>query len=128
MPTLVPALAILLAAAKLLGMGDAAWQPLTPGTPKGPEYAAVHVDTAMSQTLLRVPKDTAVPEGRHQNDATLVLLEGELTIEAEGKTFALVRGSVLELPAGASYRGRTKWDKKALVLITLAGPWSRPPE
>jgi len=128
MPTLAPALAVLLAAAKLLGMGDVAWQPLTPGTAKGAEYAAVHPGMAMSQTLLRVPKDSAVPEGRHPTDATLVLLEGELTIETEGKTFALVQGSVLELPAGASYRGRTKWDKKALVLITLAGPWSRPAE
>ena len=109
----------------MTGMGDAAWQPLIPGATRGPEVAPVHAAAALSQTLLRLAKDTVLPPGRHGADATLVLLEGELTIEAEGKTFALAQGSVLELPAETIYRGRTKWDKKALVLITLGGPWAR---
>jgi quercetin dioxygenase-like cupin family protein len=120
-------LAFLLAAARLLAMDDAAWQPLLPGAEKGAQVAPVHAGPALSQTLLRLPKESAMPPGRHETDATLVLLEGELTIEAEGKTFQLARGSVLELPKGTVYRGRTKWDKPALGLITLAGPWSRAP-
>lgn len=118
---------LLLAAAKLLAMDDAAWEPLLPDFPKGAQVAPVHAGPALSQTLLRVPKESALPSGRHDTDATLVLLEGELTIEAEGKTFQLARGSVLELPKGTLYRGRTKWDKPALGMITLAGPWSRAP-
>jgi len=128
MPVLASLPLLLLGAAKLLAMGDAPWQPLTPGAAKGPEIAAVHAGAGLSQTLLRVPKDTALPPGRHEAEATLVLLEGELTVEAEGKSFALVSGSVLELPAGTSYRGRTKWDRKAVALVTLAGSWSRAAE
>jgi mannose-6-phosphate isomerase-like protein (cupin superfamily) len=108
-------------------MDEAAWQPLIPGTAKGPEFAAVHAEDAMSQTLLRVPKESTLPAGHHQADGTLVLLEGELTIETGGKTFSLKRGSVLELPEGTVYGGRTKWDRPALALITLTGPWSRSP-
>jgi quercetin dioxygenase-like cupin family protein len=121
-------LAFLLAAASLLAMDDAAWQPLLPEASRGPQVASVHAGAGLSQTLLRVPKESTLPPGRHDTDATLVLLEGELTIEAEGRTFQLARGSVLELPKGTAYRGRTKWDKPALGLITLAGPWSRAPE
>lgn len=128
MPLLASIVLSLLGATKLLSLGDAPWQPLTPGAVKGLEIAAVHAGAVLSQTLLRVPKDTAFPEGRHEADATLVLLEGELTIEAEGKTFQLAQGSVLDLPKGTVYRGRTKWDKKALALITLAGPWARRPD
>ena len=111
-----------------LAANQAAWQPLLPQAPKGAQVASVHAGATLSQTLLRIPKESALPEGRHDTDATLVLLEGELTVEAEGKTFQLARGSVLELPKGTIYRGRTKWDKAALGLITLAGPWSRAPE
>src|SRR5262245_21484940 len=124
MPVLASISLLLLGAAKLLSPGNAPWQPLSPGATRGAETAAVHAAATLSQTLLRLPKDTALPPGRHDADATLVLLEGELTIEAEGKTFALTQGALLELPAGTIYRGRTKWDKKALVLITLAGPWA----
>jgi quercetin dioxygenase-like cupin family protein len=125
----MPVLALLLlGSAKLLTMGDASWQPLVPGVTKGPEVAAVHAAPTLSQTLLRIPKETALTPGLHEADATLVLLEGELTIEAEGKTFRLAQGSVLELPKGTVYRGRTKWDTKALLLITLAGSWARQPQ
>lgn len=127
MPVLAT-LTLLLASAKLLALGDAPWQRLGPDAPKGVEVAAVHAAAALSQTLLRIPKETALPSGRHASDATLVVLDGELTIEAEGKTFQLAQGSVLALTGGTVYRGRTKWDKKALVLITLAGPWARTPE
>ena len=126
------ALAVLLLAAgepapapRLAAMADAAWRKLTPEAAKGPEVATVHAGPALSQTLLRLAKDTVLPPGSHERDATLVLLEGELTIESSGKTFALTRGSLLELPAGTAYKGRTKWDKPALALVTLAGPWSR---
>ena len=125
MPALV---GLLLAAATALNRGDAAWQPLMPGAAKGPEVAAVQAAATLSQTLLRIPKEAALPSGRHASDATLVVLDGELTIEAEGKTFQLAQGSLLALPGGTVYRGRTRWDKKALVLITLAGPWARTPE
>ncbi|HEX5041571.1 MAG TPA: cupin domain-containing protein [Candidatus Polarisedimenticolaceae bacterium] len=128
MPVLATLALLLLGSAKLLAMGDASWQPLVPGATKGPEVAAVHVAATLSQTLLRIPKEAVLPEGRHDVDATLVVLEGELTVEAEGRTFQLVQGSLLELPAGTSHRGRTKWDKKALLLITLAGPWARQPQ
>jgi quercetin dioxygenase-like cupin family protein len=128
MPVLAPLALLLLAAARLVAMGDAPWQPLVPGAAKGPEVAPMHAATTLSQTLLRIPKETALPPGLHDADATLAVLEGELTIEAEGKTFQLAQGSLLELPAGSVYRGRTKWDKKALLLITLAGPWARQPQ
>ena len=114
------------AALRLTALGDASWQRLVPGAEKGPEVATVLGNVGLSQTLLRMPKESVLPPGRHEVGATLVLLEGELTVEAEGKTFALTAGSMLELPKGTRYGGRTKWDKKALALITLAGPWSRP--
>jgi quercetin dioxygenase-like cupin family protein len=120
--------ALVLAALLLTSLDGAAWERLSSDAPKGVEIAHVHTGATLSQTLLRLPKDTPVPSGRHEADATLVLLEGELAVEAEGKTFQLAQGSVLELPAGTVYRGRTKWDKKALVLITLAGPWARQPQ
>ncbi|HET9300339.1 MAG TPA: cupin domain-containing protein [Candidatus Polarisedimenticolaceae bacterium] len=120
--------ALVLAALLLTNLEDASWQRLAPNAPKGVEVAAVHAGSTLSQTLLRLPKEASLPPGRHDADATLVVLEGELTIEAEGKTFAMAQGSVLDLPKGTSYRGRTKWDKKALLLITLAGPWARQPQ
>jgi quercetin dioxygenase-like cupin family protein len=127
------AVAILLLAAdpaalRVTAMGDASWQRLVPGAEKGPEVATVLGGAGLSQTLLRLAKDTALPPGVHDADATLVLLEGEMTIEAAGKTFALTPGSVLEIPKGTRYAGRTKWDKKALALLTLAGTWSRAAE
>jgi len=125
MPVLAALTMVLLGSAHLLAVGDAPWQRLGPDAPKGVEVAAVHAASTLSQTLLRVPKESSLPPGRHDADATLILLEGELTIEAEGKTFQLAQGSVLEVSSGTVYRGRTKWDKKALLLITLAGPWAR---
>lgn len=128
MPSLALVLTILLPALQHTAMSDAPWQKLAPAAERGPEVATVHAGTSLSQTLLRLGKDAALPAGRHPADGTLVLLEGEMTVEAGGKRFQLLPGSVLELPAGTVYAGRTKWDKKALALLTLAGPWSRAPE
>ena len=119
--------ALVLAALLLTSLEDVSWQRLSSDAPKGVEVGTVHAGSTLSQTLLRLPKESSLPPGTHDADATLVLLEGEVTIEAEGKTFALAQGSVLDLPKGTVYRGRTKWDKKALLLITLAGPWARQP-
>ena len=52
-------LVFLLAAAKLLAMDDAAWQPLLPQAPKGAQVASVHAGATLSQTLLRIPKESA---------------------------------------------------------------------
>jgi quercetin dioxygenase-like cupin family protein len=128
MPSLVLVLTLLLPAVRHLSMADAPWQKLFPEAARGPEIATVIAGDSLSQTLLRLPKETVLPPGRHGADATLVVLEGDLTVEAEGKTLALAKGGLLELPKGVVYRGRTRWDKPALVLITLAGAWSRSPE
>ena len=117
--------ALVLAALLLTSLEDVSWKRLSSDAPKGMEVGTVHAGSTLSQTLLRMPKESSLPPGRHDADATLILLEGELTIEAEGKTFQLAQGSVLEVSSGTVYRGRTKWDKKALLLITLAGPWAR---
>jgi quercetin dioxygenase-like cupin family protein len=112
---------------RLLALSQARWEALVPGAPSGPEVARVREGApgAPSQTLLRLPKGAALPAGVHAAEATLVLLEGEMAIEAAGKAFELRVGSVLTLPAGVAYRGRTRWDRPALALVTLAGPWSR---
>lgn len=68
-----------------------------------------------------VPKERPIPEHRVEGEVTILCLEGELAIDAHGRTTALKPNEMVYLAGGEPHTIRALKDAVALMTI-LMGP------
>ncbi len=68
--------------------------------------------TAECVTVLHVRIDAGalLPQHSHHNEQVVNVIEGELELEVEGKTYSLVPGKVMVLPPNVVHSGRAVSD------------------
>ncbi|WP_040787223.1 cupin domain-containing protein [Massilia niastensis] len=82
--------------------------------------ALVKTET-MELIRLVVPKEKPVPEHRVEGEVTLLCLEGEIALDAHGRTIVLRPNEMVYLAAGEPRTIRANRDAVALMTI-LMGP------
>ncbi|MBQ5949960.1 cupin domain-containing protein [Massilia sp. ST3] len=75
----------------------------------------------MELMRLVVPKERPIPEHRVEGEVTILCLEGELAVDAHGRTTALKPNEMVYLAGGEPHTIRALKDAVALMTI-LMGP------
>ena len=110
-------------------MGQLRWRLVDPGTPQGPQIAALWGDpwTSPYGALLRVPAGFESPLHRHSRDEQVVMLSGTSIhwTEAGSRDTAplMTAGDYLLMPAGTNHVSAAGTAEDALEFITQDGPF-----
>ena len=75
----------------------------------------------MELMRLVIPKERPIPEHRVEGEVTILCLEGELAVDAHGRTTALKPNEMVYLAGGEPHTIRATKDAVALMTI-LMGP------
>lgn len=86
------------------------------------QFSSIALAKTAQLELIRLvlPKGKAMPEHKVAGEITLLCLEGELLLEAEGAARTLRAGEVLYLAGGVPHAVRAQQDSLALLTIVLA--------
>ena len=76
----------------------------------------------MELIRLVLPTERAMPEHRVEGEMTLLCLEGEIAVDAHGRTIVLQPSEMLYLAGGEPHAIRANKDAVALMTILLPGP------
>jgi quercetin dioxygenase-like cupin family protein len=96
---------------------DQRWQQKLLDRPSGGEVVGV--------VLIRTPAGGGSPEGlhTHSHDQVFYVLEGQMSVEIDGKFFEVPPGSVVVFPKGVPHRNWTTNDEPTLHLaINVPAP------
>lgn len=105
---------------------DIQWHKMVPELgDKSPEIAILHVDPASkaTQLMIRVPRNTHVPQHWHSANETHTIVKGAFIMECEGKREVLNQGSFNYVPARMQHEAWTKPNEGALLFITVDSGW-----
>jgi quercetin dioxygenase-like cupin family protein len=100
---------------------------------RGDDDIAHFTSVALAKTahmeLIRLvlPKERPMPEHKVDGDMTLQCLEGEIEVDAHGRTIGLKPGEMLYLVGGVPHSVRALEDAVALMTILLTHPHDADP-
>jgi quercetin dioxygenase-like cupin family protein len=100
---------------------------------RGDDDIAHFTSVALAKTahmeLIRLvlPKERPMPEHKVDGDMTLQCLEGEIEVDAHGRTIGLKPGEMLYLVGGVPHSVRALEDAVALMTILLTHPHEADP-
>jgi quercetin dioxygenase-like cupin family protein len=88
---------------------------LVTGEETGGAYALIHATVP--------PQGGPPPHIHHREDETFYLLEGEITVEVDGRTLAATAGACVKLPRGSlhSFRNNSLTTARMLILVNPSG-------
>ncbi|MDL2353839.1 MAG: cupin domain-containing protein [Pseudomonadota bacterium] len=81
----------------------------------------------MELIRLVLPKERPMPQHKVDGDMTLQCLEGQIAVDAHGRTVTLAPGEMLYLAGGVPHSVRALEDAVALLTILLAHPHQAQP-
>ena len=81
----------------------------------------------MELIRLVLPKERPMPQHKVDGDMTLQCLEGEIEVDAHGRSVTLLPGEMLYLDGGVPHSVRALEDAVALMTILLTHPQAAQP-
>lgn len=85
----------------LLSLSDIAAREIFPGI-----HARVVHSERTSQSWVEIDAGSSFPEHRHPHEQTVNVLDGELELTCDGRTYRLTPGQVFVIPPDAPHSGR----------------------
>jgi quercetin dioxygenase-like cupin family protein len=104
--------------------GDVDWH-ASGSLPPGAEYHLIYEDpkTHAVQTLVRMPKDYALPAHSHSYDETMYVVKGKLVLGLGGKDATVAPGGYAVIPAGTVFTMKAAGFGGAQFLASFNGPF-----